>query len=48
MKMKVYNKKVIDFVLENMMTPSFVADGPNGSTRQKKNLGHHIFPYKNL
>jgi hypothetical protein len=39
MKLKVYNKKVIDFVWENMMTSFFVADGPSL-------LGHHIFPYK--
>jgi hypothetical protein len=38
MKLKVYNKKVIDFVWENMMTLFFVADGPRKlgpSTRQK-------------
>jgi hypothetical protein len=47
MKLKEYNKKVIDFIWENMMTSFFVADGPRKlgpSTRQK--LGHHIFPYK--
>jgi hypothetical protein len=27
MKLKVYNKKFIDFVWENMMTSFFVADG---------------------
>jgi hypothetical protein len=45
--MKVYNKKVIDFVWENMMTSFFVVDGPCklGPSRAKK-LGHHIFPYK--
>jgi hypothetical protein len=36
MKLKVYNKKVIDFVWDNMMTSFFVADGPR----------YHIFPYK--
>jgi hypothetical protein len=38
MKLKVYNKKVIDFVWENMMTSFFVADRPHKlgpSTRQK-------------
>ena len=38
MKLKVYNKKVIDFVWENMMTSFFVAYGPRKlgpSTRQK-------------
>jgi hypothetical protein len=28
MELRVYNKKVIDFVWENMMTSFFVADGP--------------------
>jgi hypothetical protein len=32
MKLKVYNKKVIDFVWENMMTSFFVADGPRQKT----------------
>jgi hypothetical protein len=38
MKLKVQNRKVIDFVWENMMTSFFVADGPlklGPSTRQK-------------
>jgi hypothetical protein len=39
MKLKVYNKKVINFVWKNMMTSFFVAD-------RAKKLGHHIFPYK--
>jgi hypothetical protein len=41
MKSKVYNKKVIDFVWENMMTLFFVADGPRKlgpSTRQKNSV----------
>jgi hypothetical protein len=41
MKLKVYNKKAIDFVRENMMTSIFVADGPRKlgpSTRQKNSV----------
>jgi hypothetical protein len=41
MKLKVYNKKVIDFVWENMMTLFFVADEPcklGLSTRQKNSF----------
>ena len=43
-KLKVYNKKVIDFVWENMMTLFFVADGPR--TRQKTRSSY--FPIKSL
>jgi hypothetical protein len=43
MKLKAYNKKVIDFVWENMMTLFFVANGPRKLVRQRaKNIGHHI------
>jgi hypothetical protein len=47
MKLKVYDKKVIDFVWENMMTSFFVADGPSKlgpSTRQKTRSSY--FPCK--
>jgi hypothetical protein len=55
MKLKVYNKKVIDFVWENMMTSFFVVNGPRFLSwmdlaslvrLRAKKLSHHIFPYK--
>jgi hypothetical protein len=48
MKLKVYNKKVIDFVWKNMMTSFFVADRARKRARVRqraKKLGYHIFPY---
>ena len=44
MKLKVYNKKVIGFVWENMMTSFFVADGP--SLLQKPRSSY--FPIQSL
>jgi hypothetical protein len=47
MKLKVDNKKVIDFVRKNTMTSFFVADGPRKlGPWARQNLGHHNFPYK--
>jgi hypothetical protein len=49
MKLKVYNKKVIDFIWENMMTSYFVADGPRKlgpSTRQKTRSSY--FPIQSI
>jgi hypothetical protein len=49
MKLKVYDKKVIDFVWKNMMTSFFVADGPcklGPSTRPKTRSSY--FPIQSV
>ena len=49
-KLKVYNKKVIDFVWENMMTSFFVAYGPRklGPSTRQKTRSSYFFHTKSI